>query len=82
MSDHQLDVNALPMWVVYDHPRDHPDSFVARLWLTLPEPGATPQLMTAPTLAELREKIQAHAPWMVMLARDVHDDPAIVETWL
>ena len=25
--------DALEMWVVYDHPLDHPDGFIARRWL-------------------------------------------------
>lgn len=76
------DQERLPMWVVYDHPRDYPHGFIARLWLTLPTAEVTDDTLTADTLEELREKIQAHAPWMVMLTRHPIDDPAIIETWL
>ena len=27
----------ISMWVVYDHPKDYPDSYVARLWEAYPD---------------------------------------------
>lgn len=76
----------LPMWVIYDHPKDFPDCFVARKHVVvggLPPgismSGATPETLTADTLAALREKLP---PGLTCLTRDLGDDPVILETWL
>ena len=29
--------DALPMWVVYDHPSDYPETYIARQWLVGPD---------------------------------------------
>jgi hypothetical protein len=72
----------LPMWVVYDHPLDYPDGFIARLWMSLPKPQPTTETLTAPTLEGLRNKIRKRAPWTTLLMRSPEDDPAIIEVWL
>lgn len=66
----------LSMWVVFDHPLDHPHGFVARRF-----EGETPTSETreATTLDALRAQLP---PDMVCLARYPDDDPKIVETWL
>ena len=69
----------LPMWVVYDHPADYPDCFVARLWVSLHEPEATRHAITAPTLDALRALLPEG---LTRLGRAFGDDPVIVETWL
>ncbi|MEY2117089.1 hypothetical protein [Rhodanobacter sp. FW106-PBR-R2A-1-13] len=63
-------------WVVYDHPRDMPDVFVARQWRLT---GPTSRFFTAPTLDALREKLPAG---LTCLPRSPDDDSVIVETWL
>jgi hypothetical protein len=64
------------IWVIYDHPLDRPDAFVARRWF-LEEP--TDDVFVAETLEMLRAKLP---PGLVCLARHPTDDPRIVETWL
>lgn len=72
----------LPMWVVYDHPTDCPDSYVARLWEIGPGGTYRPTLaaLRAPTLSVLRRHFQRSG--LTCLARNASDDPCIVETWL
>jgi hypothetical protein len=72
----------LVMWTVYDHPKDHPDVFVARAWLVTgaPEPVATGSLIISATLAGVRQQLARDG--LVCLARRPEDDPAIVEVWL
>jgi hypothetical protein len=72
----------LPMWIVYDHPLDYPDGFIARLWVSLPQPAPTTETLTASTLEELRNKIRKRAPWMSLLTRRPEDEPQVVEVWL
>ncbi len=66
----------LPMWVVYDHPTDYPDGFIARLWL-----NDQPQQITVKgkTLTEVRQGLP---PELIPMARSPGDDPCIVEVWL
>lgn len=66
----------LPMFTVYDHPKDYPKHFVVRLW---DMDRWTPQFSLHNTLEEAREAIPAD---MVMLVRHPDDDPNIVEVWL
>ena len=67
-----------PMWTIYDHPRDHPDSFVVRLWWgETPEPDAHPY----PTLVQAREHVAEHGGCF-RIPREPNDDPAVLETWL
>jgi hypothetical protein len=44
---------ALNMWVIYDHPRDMPDCFVARLWRI--EAGRTTPTQALRAAGTLRE---------------------------
>jgi len=57
MTDRAL----LEMWVIYDHPSDHPNGFIARKHVSgavdgVSISGATMETLDAPTLDELREK--------------------------
>lgn len=73
----------LDMWVVYDHPRDYPDEFVARRWFaTANEMIGTGELLRAPDLDTLRGIIVTIAPHITRIPRDEVDDPTIVEVWL
>jgi hypothetical protein len=70
----------LRMWTLYDHPKDQPDNYVARLWLVgdgriIP----TNDMFVADTLEELRLLLP---PELSCLPRTPEDDPVIVETWL
>lgn len=69
----------LPMWVITERPTDYPDSYVARLHMSLPVPVATSVILRRPSLDEVR----ALLPYgLVMLARHEMDAPKIVEVWL
>jgi hypothetical protein len=78
MSDD--DRAALPMWVIYDHPADYPDAYVARKWLTLPKQRPTNELLVATDLEVIRTELEARG--LVCLARQDGDTPIIIETWI
>ena len=72
--------DALSMWVVYDHPRDHPDKWVARRWeVRAGITAATSDVRFAESLDALRDMIP---PGLAMIPRVPQDDPAIAEVWL
>jgi hypothetical protein len=73
--------DALEMWVIYDHPRDMPDFFVARLWRIGPggTMEATKGLHFAVTLDEVRALLP---PGLFNLGRMSGDDPVITEVWV
>jgi hypothetical protein len=76
-------LDALPMWVVYDHPSDYPNNYVARLWVWDDEAGAyvaTDEQMVCPDLDVIRR--QLHLRGLVKLDRQRGDDTVILETWL
>lgn len=63
-------------WIIYDHPRDFPDDFVARRFGTgIP----TDDVIVGP-LEALREHLENLG--LVRIARHPTDDAVIVETWL
>lgn len=68
----------LPIWVVYDHPKDFPNNFVARLWVG---ERPTDTMMICPDLERLRDEINRRGA-TVKLMRHADDDPKILETWL
>jgi len=70
----------LPMWVVYDHPLDFPNAYLARLWLTLPKAEATSQYMACADLEPLRDQLASMG--FVKLDRHDSDDAKIIETWV
>ena len=74
---------ALPIWVVYDNPRDYPGFFIARKRTV--EAGKdvpTNEVLKAKSLEEIRERIHEVMPNGFMIPRDETDDPVIVECWL
>lgn len=74
-------MNSLKMWVIYDHPKDFPNSFVAREWLaSVPEPQPTGHVMIGQDLEQIRGML--HSVGLVCLDRDENDDPVIVESWI
>lgn len=72
----------LSMWVVYAHPKDDPDVFVARRWELGQAGGLEPTMvvMRDADLERLRGVLRARG--LFHLARDPADDPVIVEVWL
>lgn len=72
----------MSMWVVYDHPLDWPDWWVARRWDIMKgdnEPAASGAMFMNRTLEGLREALP---PGLYCLPRFADDDPAVYEVWL
>lgn len=72
--------NFLRIYVIYDHPSDYPDSFVARRAFF----GAVTiffedDVLVADTLDNLRKMLPQG---LICIPRDVNDDPVIVEVWI
>lgn len=69
------------MFSIYDHPSDFPESFVVRPWYIGPG-NVTPSLTcwTAKTLEAARRLVPSSADFL--LARELDDDPKIIETWV
>lgn len=71
----------LRLWVLYDHPRDVPDSFIARLHLvTAGGLKPTASYVKSAQLEMVRGQMKGMG--LTCLTRDPTDDPCIVETWL
>lgn len=68
----------LPIWVVYDHPRDFPSNYVARLFYG---EEMTDMLLVCSDLERLRDEINRRGQ-TVKLMRSPGDDPVILETWI
>lgn len=71
----------LKMWTIYDHPADHPDAFVARLW-EVDGSGfkAGSIVIWSADLEEMRAAMRSRG--LTVLPRNPEDDAVIVETWL
>jgi hypothetical protein len=71
----------LSIWTVYDHPRDYPDSWVARRVDISRQRGVvmTSEMFLADSLEELRALLP---PGLARIARSPMDDPKIAETWI
>lgn len=67
----------LALWTIYDHPTDHPDRFVARMFV-LDKP--TEHLLSSTSLDLLRDVFDRAG--LVCMTRAEDDDRKIVETWL
>lgn len=67
----------LPIWVVYDHPTDWPDHFVARLWVGERPTG---DMLLAFDIEVIRQTLAEKG--LTRLDRMEGDDPNIAETWL
>lgn len=69
----------LPMWVIYESPKDYPGKFVVRLWESLPRPEPRRLIGVSENLEEARKLVP---PGAYRLVRQPEDDPVIVETWI
>ena len=70
------------VWVIYDHPKDFPDVFVARPQFAMQDGSVVPC-----PLAFMHEDIDVirnalAGIGLTCMARDPNDDAKIVETWL
>jgi len=70
----------MPSFVIYDHPKDFPDHFVARLWWGLPECVGTAFTIRSTEIDTLRDLMESAG--LVKLSPNEGDDPIILETWL
>jgi hypothetical protein len=68
------------MFVITDHPKDFPDYYVARLWLSLPTVRAGDLVILDRKLESLRTTMAACG--MVRIDADPTDDPVILEIWI
>lgn len=69
--------DGLPIWVVYDHPSDYPDTYVARMF-NLDKP--TDDLLIDADLEKIRDALEGMG--LVKLMPMPGDDPVIIETWV
>lgn len=68
-------------WVVYDHPADFPDVFVARRWAIVShEVVPTSETRMSRDIEELRLMLSRLGLYPV--GRFPTDDPKILETWI
>ena len=65
------------VWLLYDHPRDYPNDFVARK-LNYDEP--TNEILCFGSLEEARRHLRALD--LVCIGRHPGDDPEMIEVWL
>lgn len=68
--------NRLQMWVIYDHPSDYPNYFVARCW---EGEAPTDRYLFKTTLEDLRFIFEEMG--LYRMPRYIEDDPCIVEVW-
>jgi hypothetical protein len=74
------DRDVLDMWTLYDHPRDFPNSYVARRFVIGNASEATGDLIVAPKAEDIRGIL--YQAGRVRLERHPGDDPVIMEVWL
>lgn len=74
-------MSVLPIYVVYDRPKDHPDKIVVREWDGVTE---KPSLIAHgfETIDLAREWIQKTVPGAHRMPRFPTDDQVVVEVWL
>lgn len=66
----------IPMFAIYDHPIEYPNSYVARLWDNI---TATNVVLLSDDLEELRKKMPYS---MIPIKRSMKDDKCLIETWV
>lgn len=74
-------VPALSMWVIYDRPKDQPDTYIARRW------DIVDGMMVATRETITCQTVHAIRCWLLdagltRFARSPGDDPVILESWL
>lgn len=71
----------LPLWVVYDHPSDFPDRYIARQrTVGIAGDQPTDRVMVSLSLDSIRTALANLG--LVCIPRHETDDPVIVEVWL
>ena len=77
MSTSQRSTADFPIWVIYDHPKDFPEHFVARKWLG---ETATQEGFASTDLEAIRDVMREHG--LTRVPRFAGDDAKIIEVWL
>jgi hypothetical protein len=70
----------LEVWVVYDHPRDYPDHFVARRWEVRAGEPVPKDGVGFEDLDRLRAWMEQQG--LAVIPRFGNDDPCIIEAWM
>ena len=87
-AETQLPVNRKPpdgtlmtQWVIYDHPRDHPDGYVLRAHYVMGDEKVEVDSVAwaSPKVEVLRMIVP---PGLYCLPRFENDDPVILEVWI
>lgn len=74
-------MSVLSMWTVYDHPKDYPNSYVARRSeVTAEGQTHTSDLMVSGDLDAIRDALDQRG--LYRIPRQPNDDACIVEVWL
>jgi hypothetical protein len=66
------------MWVVYEHPADFPEDYVARRWVN---GVATETCLRDPSLGKLRVLLCWNYPNLRYFPRHPNDEPQVKEMW-
>jgi hypothetical protein len=75
------DDDQLYMWVIYDHPSDLPDWYVARPWIVVGKRAAAIRSdIRSKDLDEIRHFMVSMG--LTCLDRSPRDNPVIIEVWL
>lgn len=84
IPDIERDEREMAVWVIYDHPADHPEKFVVRAQYVGPWPLGPGKLRYGPAQeADTLEAARALLPeGLHPLGRQETDDPAIAECWM
>lgn len=72
----------LPIWTIYQRPKEFPDGYVARKWVVeaSSELKLTVEVIPARRLSDLRDALAGMG--LTRLDRMPEDDPSIVEVWI
>lgn len=85
MTEPEAGTELVTLWVVYDHPGDHPDDYVARQFHVHGDGSVALSEVSpfiAPDLEVVRRFIRAVAPGAVSFDRAPDDAPVILESWI
>lgn len=77
MNDRLVDV-----WVLYDHPQDHPDYFIVRRQCAHTDGSVTANQTAYGFKDAATARAWLAAKGLTCLARHPDDDPVIMETWI
>ena len=71
---------ALAIWTVYDHPKDYPDGFIARMHEVAEGPPRPTDKTLMGELEEIRRVLIEAG--LTTLPRDARDEREVVESWI